>query len=323
MNLFGLIGHPLGHSFSKAYFTAKFEREGLDCEYRNFDITSLGENSASGTSLRALAKQSMLSGFNVTIPYKEAILPYLDELDPAAAAIGAVNTVKVLHDGRLKGYNTDVVGFESLLEEIASDNRHREEGATLRHCEGGTTEAIQLDYFGSGWIASAKGLAMTQSDATAIPNSILLTPHSSLPTPHSPLLTPHSSLLTPHSALVLGTGGASKAVQYVLKKHRIAFHLVSRDPKKGDYTYDQLTPDIIKEHLLIINATPVGMAPNIDAAPDIPYEAISDKHALIDLIYNPVETLFLKNGREHGATTTNGLAMLHAQAEASWKIWNS
>ena len=309
----------------------------MDCEYRNFDITSLGENSASGTSLppvrsvspsglRALAKQSMLSGFNVTIPYKETILPYLDELDPAAKEIGAVNTVKVLPDGRLKGYNTDVVGFESLLEEIASDNRHREEGATLRHCEGGTTEAIQLDYFGSGWIfslrskslrvASAKGLAMTQSDATAIPNSILLTPHSSP-------LTPHSPLLTPHSALVLGTGGASKAVQYVLKKHRIAFHLVSRDPKKGDYTYDQLTPDIIKEHLLVINTTPVGMAPNIDAAPDIPYEAISDKHALIDLIYNPEETLFLKNGREHGATTTNGLTMLHAQAEASWKIWNS
>ncbi len=281
----------------------------MDCEYRNFDIPSLGENSASGTSLRALAKQSMLSGFNVTIPYKEAILPYLDELDPAAKEIGAVNTVKVLPDGRLKGYNTDVVGFESLLEEIASDNRHREEGATLRHCEGGTTEAIQLDYFGSGWVASAKGLAMTQSDATAIPNSILLTPHS--------------SLLTPHSALVLGTGGASKAVQYVLKKHCIAFHLVSRDPKKGDYTYDQLTPDIIKEHLLVINTTPVGMAPNIDAAPDIPYEAISDKHALIDLIYNPEETQFLKNGREHGATTTNGLAMLHAQAEASWKIWNS
>ena len=266
--------------------------------------------------MRALAKQSMLSGFNVTIPYKEAILPYLDELDPAAKEIGAVNTVKVLPDGRLKGYNTDVVGFESLLEEIASDNRHREEGATLRHCEGGTTEAIQLDHFGSGWIASAKGLAMTQSDATAIPNSILLTPHS-------PLLTPHSTLLTPHSALVLGTGGASKAVQYVLKKHRIAVHLVSRDANKGDFTYDQLTPKVIKEHLLIINATPVGMAPNIDAAPDIPYEAISDKHALIDLIYNPVETLFLKNGREHGATTTNGLAMLHAQAEASWKIWNS
>ena len=309
MNLFGLIGHPLGHSFSKAYFTAKFEREGLDCEYRNFDIPSLGETPASGTSLRALAKQSILSGFNVTIPYKEAILPYLNELDPAAKEIGAVNTVKVLPDGRLKGYNTDVVGFESLLEEIASDNRHREEGATLRHCEGGTTEAIQLDYFGSGWIASAKGLAMTQSDATAIPNSILLTPHS--------------SLLTPHSALVLGTGGASKAVQYVLKKHRIAVHLVSRDANKGDFTYDQLTPKVIKEHLLIINATPVGMAPNIDAAPDIPYEAISDKHALIDLIYNPVETLFLKNGREHGATTTNGLAMLHAQAEASWKIWNS
>jgi shikimate dehydrogenase len=253
LNLFGLIGHPLGHSFSKAYFTAKFEREGLDCEYRNFDIPSLGETPASGTSLRALAKQSMLSGFNVTIPYKEAILPYLDELDPAAKEIGAVNTVKVLPDGRLKGYNTDVVGFES------------------------------------SWIATLRKapLAMTTT------------------------------------ALILGTGGASKAVQYVLKKNNIPYHLVSRDAIKGDFTYDQLTPDIIKERLLVINTTPVGMSPNIDAAPDIPYEAISDKHALIDLIYNPEETLFLKNGREHGAATTNGLTMLHAQAEASWKIWNS
>ena len=244
MILFGLIGHPLGHSFSKAYFTAKFEREGLDCEYQNYDIEDI-----------SIIKQSNLTGFNVTIPYKEAIIPYLDELDPAAKEIGAVNTVKVFPDGRMIGYNTDVIGFSVAL--------------------------------------------------------------------HSILLTHHSSLLTPHSALVLGTGGASKAVQYVLKKHRIAFQLVSRDPKKGNLTYATLKPDIIKSHLLIINTTPVGMAPNIDAAPDIPYEAISDKHALIDLIYNPEETLFLRHGKKHGATTVNGLTMLYSQAEASWKIWNS
>ena len=239
MRHFGLIGHPLGHSFSKAYFTAKFEREGLDCEYQNYDIEDV-----------SIIKQSNLTGFNVTIPYKESIIPYLDELDPTAKEIGAVNTVKALPDGRLKGYNTDVIGFES------------------------------------SWIASAKGLAMTTT------------------------------------ALVLGTGGASKAVQYVLRKHRIAFHLVSRNPEKGDYTYAQLTPDIIKEHLLIINTTPVGMAPNIGMAPDIPYEAISDKHLLIDLIYNPEETLFLRHGKKHGANTVNGLTMLYSQAEASWKIWN-
>lgn len=233
---YGLIGHPLGHSFSKDYFTKKFEREGLDCEYSNYDLEDI-----------SMVRQLKLSGFNVTIPYKEAIIPYLDELDPMAKEIGAVNTVKVLPDGRLKGYNTDVIGFSVAL---------------------------------------------------------------------------HSILLTPHSALILGTGGASKAVQYVLKKHRITYHLASRDAKKGDFAYDQLTPEVIKEHLLLINTTPVGMAPNIDMAPAIPYEAITPQHTLIDLIYNPEETLFLQRGRQHGATTNNGLAMLHAQAEASWKIWN-
>lgn len=205
----------------------------------------------------------MLSGFNVTIPYKEAFIPYLDELDSAAKEIGAVNTVKVFPDGRLKGYNTDVIGFEFLLGKRASDNRH---------CEGGTIEAIHI-----------------------APTTM---------------------------ALILGTGGASKAVQYVLKKNHIPYHLVSRDAMKGDYTYDQLTPEIIKEHLLIINTTPVGMAPNIEAAPAIPYDAITNQHTLIDLIYNPEETLFLRHGREHGATTANGLPMLYAQAEAAWKIWN-
>ena len=209
----------------------------MDCHYDNYDIEDL-----------SLIKRSILFGFNVTIPYKETVIPYLDELDEVAAKVGAVNTVKVLPDGKLKGYNTDVIGFE--------------------------------------------------------------------------FLTSHLSLLTSHFSLLLGTGGASKAVQYVLKKHGINFHLVSRDAKKGDYTYDQLTPEIVKDHLLIINSTPVGMAPNIDALPDIPYDAITPSHTLIDLIYNPEMTLFLRHGEQHGATTLNGLAMLHAQAEASWKIWN-
>ena len=248
--VYGLIGHPLGHSFSKDYFTEKFRREGLDCEYINIDLPSLR-----GTELREMTKQPegsstegrksnlhRLSGFNVTIPYKESIIPYLDGLDPIAAEVGAVNTVKVLDDGRMIGYNTDVIGF-------------------------------------------------------------------------------YSSLLTPHSSLVLGTGGASKAVQYVLRKNNIPYKTVSRSKEKGDLTYQGLTPEIIQSHLLIVNATPVGMVPNINDAPRLPYEAITPDHTLFDLIYNPEETLFLKHGREHGAKTINGLTMLHAQAEASWEIW--
>lgn len=239
MKRYGLIGHPLGHSFSKAYFTEKFEREGLDCEYLNFDIDEI-------SLLRQLViDHPDLKGFNVTIPYKEAILPYLDELDETAKAIGAVNTVKVLPNGRLKGFNTDVIGIERTLK---------------------------------------------------------------------------NTIASP--ALILGTGGASKAVQYVLHQKGIPFHLVSRDPNKGHFTYETLTPTVIKEHLLIINATPVGMAPNINEAPLIPYEALTPQHILFDLIYNPEETRFLRKGKAKGALTINGLSMLHAQAKASWELWN-
>ena len=238
--VFGLIGHPLGHSFSQAYFTAKFAREEIDACYENFDLEDISEIH------QLLDKHPDLKGFNVTIPYKEAIIPYLDELDPEAEAVGAVNTVKVLENGRLKGYNTDVLGIEATLRYLAKLN----------------------------------------------------------------------------PALLLGTGGASKAVQFVLKKHHIPYHLVSRDPQKGHFTYTTLNPDIIKEHLLIINATPVGMSPNIDEAPVIPYDALTSQHVLFDLIYNPEETLFLKRGKERNAQTINGLSMLYAQAEAAWKIWN-
>lgn len=234
MKRLGLIGHPLSHSFSKAYFTEKFEREGLECEYENYDIDDI-----------ALVRDVDLTGFNVTSPYKEAIIPYLDELDPIAAEVGAVNTVKVLPDGRLIGFNTDVIGFAETVF-----------GAELQK-----------------------------------------------------------------TALILGTGGASKAVQYALRQLDIRYSIVSRSIGKGDYQYEELTPEIIQSHLLIVNATPVGMAPNINEAPNLPYDAITPQHTLIDLIYNPEETLFLRNGKERGATTINGLTMLHAQAEASWEIW--
>lgn len=239
MRHFGLIGHPLEHSFSKAYFTEKFKQEKWDCDYQNYDIEDL-----------SLISSLELCGFNVTIPYKEAILPYLDDLDPIAAEVGAVNTVKALPDGRLKGYNTDVIG-----------------------------------------------VGMTFQEETSI-------------------------LQSTAEALVLGTGGASKAIQYVLHKHSIPYHLVSRDALKGDFTYQDLAPEIIKSHLFIINTTPVGMAPHTNEAPNLPYETITPQHTLFDLIYNPSETLFLRYGRERGACTINGLEMLHAQAKASWTIWN-
>lgn len=243
MKRYGLIGHPLGHSFSKAYFTKKFEDEGLAYEYQNFDIEDIAKLQ------QLVLDHPDLKGFNVTIPYKEAIIPYLDEIDPVAAEIGAVNTVKVLSGGRLKGFNTDVIGLNKM-----------------------------------GCFTGPR-----QNDITT---------------------------------LILGTGGASKAVQYVLKEKDMPYHLVSRDPLKGDFTYQDLTPKVIQSHLLIINATPVGMAPNDSSMPQLPYEALTPQHTLLDLIYNPEDTLFLKRGREHGATTFNGLTMLHAQAEASWKTWN-
>lgn len=254
MNLFGLIGHPLGHSFSKAYFTEKFERERLDYEYQNFDLEEIS------LIRQLLGNHPDLKGFNVTIPYKEAIIPYLDELDETAQEIGAVNTVKVMANGNLRGFNTDVIGIDDTL-------------------------------FGTiGLRGALKGASVTPKGGYVV--------------------------------LILGTGGASKAVQYVLKKHHLSYHLVSRDPNKGHFTYETLSPAIIQAHLLIINATPVGMAPNTNEAPSIPYESIKPQHILFDLIYNPKETLFLKHGKEHGAQTINGMAMLHAQAEASWVIWN-
>lgn len=243
MREFGLIGRKLGHSFSEGYFRQKFITEGLeDCKYSNFELASIDEL----TSM--LADNPNLLGFNVTIPYKQEIIPYLDELSFEATNVGAVNCVKVV-DGRLIGYNTDVIGFkESLL---------------------------------------------------TLLNGVL-----------------------PSNALILGTGGASQAVQYVLTELGIEYQLVSRDVMKGNYTYDNVECETVFSHHLIINTTPIGMYPNVDIAPKIPYAYVTPNHYLFDLIYNPALTQFLDYGEQRGARTSNGEQMLKSQAEAAWQIWS-
>jgi shikimate dehydrogenase len=241
MKRYGLIGHPLKHSLSRHYFNEKFEYEGLDCLYQHFDLKSLDELQ------EVRDRYPDLCGFNVTIPYKEAIIPLLDDIDPVAQEVGAVNVVKIT-EGKLKGYNTDVYGFEQLLS---------------RAINGKSIEC----------------------------------------------------------ALVLGTGGASKAVRYVLQQKGIAYTLVSRDAAKGDYTYDTLTDDILNQHHLIINTTPLGMFPQTDEFPDLHYQALSKKHTLIDLIYNPKETAFMELGRTWGAKAYGGMQMFEEQAKRTWEIF--
>mgnify|MGYP001265825851 CR=1 FL=1 len=240
--LFGLIGYPISHSFSKRYFSEKFEKEGLDhCRYELFPIASIN------LLPETLRNNPDLRGLNVTIPYKEAVLSYLDGFGEGVEAIGAVNVIDI-SDGKLIGYNSDVAGFE----------------LSLRHFLG----------------------------------------------------TDH-----PEAALVLGSGGASKAVQFVLSKMNIPYQLVSRNPKTG-LVYEQLTRDILQTHRLIINTTPLGMSPQTETCPKIPFDWISPRHLLFDLVYNPEETLFLKKGQLQGARIKNGLDMLYIQAEKAWEIWN-
>ncbi len=243
MKRYGLIGHPLKHSYSKDFFTGKFEYEGLDCRYQNFDLKTIEELH------EVLERYPDLYGFNVTIPYKEAIIPLLDEIDTVAKEVGAVNVVKIT-DGKLKGYNTDVYGFTLLLERALK-------GREIGH------------------------------------------------------------------ALVLGTGGASKAVQYALKQKGIPCSTVSRSAEKGHHTYDTLTDDILRQSHLIINATPLGMFPQIDNFPDLHYQALSKNHILIDLIYNPKETAFMELGKTWGAKVYNGMQMFEEQAKQTWEIFNS
>lgn len=242
MQRFGLIGHPLKHSLSRLYFNKKFESEGLDCLYQHFDLKSLDQ-------LHEVINQYPdLCGFNVTIPYKETIIPMLDDIDPTAKEVGAVNVVKIT-DGKMKGYNTDVYGFDILLERALK-------GRTINH------------------------------------------------------------------ALVLGTGGASKAVQHVLKQRNIPFSTVSRSAEKGTFTYDTLTDETLKKSHLIINTTPLGMMPHFDDFPEIHYQALSNKHILIDLIYNPKQTAFMELGHTWGAKVYNGWQMFEEQAKKSWELFN-
>lgn len=244
--IYGLIGSAVSHSFSKSYFDEKFFREGLrDHHYELFPLEKIQE-------LEALIKNTKgLSGLNVTLPYKEQILKYMDEVDPAAKQIGAVNVVKV-QEGKLTGFNTDSDAFYETLEK---------------------------------WLPKDK----------------------------------------PFNALVLGTGGSSKAVRQALTKLGTPFQTVSREKNKGDLTYDDLKKNssIIKESLLMINTTPLGMYPQTDQLPPIPYECLTKDHYVYDLIYNPARTKFLQKAEMRGATIKNGLEMLHIQAEKSWQIWNN
>jgi shikimate dehydrogenase len=245
-NLYGLIGYPLSHSFSKGYFADKFQREGIaNSYYENFPIASID-------LLPELIKaHPHLRGLNVTIPYKQLVMPYLHELSDAARIIGAVNTIKI-NGQHWKGFNTDEIGFRlSLLE----------------------------------------------------------------------LLQPYTEPFSNLNALVLGTGGAAKAVNYVLKQLNINYLSVSRMAEHGNITYEQIDEAMLKQHLLVINTTPLGMMPNTTTCPLLPYSIITEQHFFYDLVYNPLETLFLEQGKMRGARTMNGLKMLHLQAEAAWEIW--
>ena len=241
MRIYGIIGWPLGHSFSKPYFEGKFARLGLDDRrYYNLPIENIAELS------EILAEYPELAGFNVTIPYKKDIIGRLDEISPEAAEIGAVNCVKIENE-KLKGYNTDAYGFRAGLEKLIAAERP--------------------------------------------------------------------------AALVLGTGGASAAVCYVLSQLGVKFLNVSRTKKLNNLTYGELTPAVMESHPLIVNTTPLGTWPDTEEKPDIPYDSIGPEHFLYDLVYNPPVTAFLAEGVKRGAKTLNGETMLHAQAERSWEIW--
>jgi len=247
MKKLGLIGYPLGHSFSKKYYLGKFEKENIQhIDYELYPIERIAE-------FPSIFMNKDFYGVNVTIPYKIEVMDYLNELSEEAKAIQAVNCIRITHlaDGStyLKGYNTDAYGFEASLK---------------------------------------------------------------------PLLKEHDK-----KALILGNGGAAKAVMYALDQLRIAYKLVSRTKQADNYTYDELDASILAEHTVIVNCSPVGTFPNITESPALPYEYINDKHLFYDLIYNPEETSFLKKGKEKGARIKNGYEMLLLQAEKNWEIWNS
>ena len=249
MTTYGLIGYPLGHSFSRKFFTEKFEKEGIDAQYLNFEIPSIEEFP------NIIKNNPELRGLNVTIPYKQQVMQYLDDISEEAKAIGAVNVVKcqlstVNYQPHLTGYNSDVIGF---------------------------VESIK------------------------------------------PLLKAHHK-----KALILGTGGASKAIRYGLeKKLGLETLFVSRSTRERMITYEDVNAEVLKEYEVIVNCSPVGMYPHVDECPALPYEAMNENNLLYDLVYNPLETLFMKKGEVQGATVKNGLEMLHLQAIASWEFWEN
>lgn len=244
-HLFGLIGYPLGHSFSKPYFNEKFAREGLsDHFYEAFPISQINQFP------ELLANYPNLRGLNVTIPYKEQVIPFLDSLDAEAAQVGAVNVIRI-QKGKWIGYNSDIHGFEQDMEDFLAG--HRQE---------------------------------------ILPS------------------------------LVLGVGGAARAVFHVLKKWGYPYRTVSRSPEKSDLVFEEVTSELLRNTPLLINATPLGMAPYIHSLPPLPYEALTKTHFLYDLVYNPAETAFMKMGHKMGAKARNGLGMLHGQAQKAWEIWS-
>ncbi|MBS1510413.1 MAG: shikimate dehydrogenase [Bacteroidetes bacterium] len=244
MKRYGLIGYPLGHSFSEKYFTEKFLKEGIhDCAYNTFAVPSIEELPG------LLVQYPDLAGLNVTIPYKKQVIDYLDSVKYLPEGISACNCIRII-EGKKFGFNTDVTGFEKSLQTLLQPfHKH---------------------------------------------------------------------------ALVLGNGGAADAVKFVLRKLNIEFKIVSRQLQQGvDLTYDQLDASVVTRHLLIINTTPLGTFPNIEGCPQLPYDFLTAKHYLYDLVYNPEKTVFLQNGERNGAAIKNGYDMLVLQAEESWRIWNS
>lgn len=245
MDKYGLIGYPLSHSFSIGYFNEKFANENIDAQYINFEIPSIDN------LVEVLSSNPQLRGLNVTIPYKEQVIRYLDSISPEAQAIGAVNVIRVSQKGNqtfLRGFNSDVIGFTKSIEPLL-ERYHRK-------------------------------------------------------------------------ALILGTGGAAKAVDYGLKSLGLETQMISRSRKTGAITYDDVKAETIEEYNVLVNCTPLGLYPNVDLCPTLPYNAMNSRTLLYDLLYNPDETLFMRKGREQGATVKNGLEMLLLQAFASWEFWN-
>ena len=276
MTTYGLIGYPLGHSFSRKFFTEKFEKEEIDAQYLNFEIPSIEEFP------EIIKNNPELRGLNVTVPYKQQVMQYLDEISEEAKAIGAVNVVRI---ERPSPQPSPIMGRETMR-----NAGNKPDGLPIK---GDMSEGLRGSLIGYN------------SDVIGFVESI------------RPLLKAHHK-----KALILGTGGASKAIRYGLeKKLGMKTLFVSRNAREGMITYEEVTAEVLKEYEVIVNCSPVGMYPHVDECPALPYEAMNENNLLYDLVYNPLETLFMKKGAEQGATVKNGLEMLHLQAIASWKFW--